>query len=366
MSMRGNRRSYLFKTGIILLVLLFFTLSVHAQETSNAAGSNVESFEKSGKRNFVLRCVDFIERFLEQDTAYVSPNRFNLSVMPQYSYNYEYYNFATEKNAQSISIVPTFNHKAGLYFGWRWLFLGYSFDISKSRPETDLSLELYCSRGGIEVFYRKRSDGYRINGLKGFEKDGVPLTGYDKEFDGFSVTQGGGSFYYIFNSRKFSFPAAYRQSTNQRKSAGSLLLGISYNDQRFMCDSSRIDADIRERMCQELKFQEIGYKEISLNLGYSYNWVFAKDFLANITIIPAIGYKNTSLKFYKNSSEEFVPSINFDLISRLAIVYNNSWFYAGASLKSHRYSYNKAPLSVMNGLGSVNVYVGINFWRRKR
>ena len=33
--------------------------------------------------------------------------------------------------------------------------------------------------------------------------------------------------YYIFNNRRFSYPAAFSQSTNQRRSAGSFIIGFS-------------------------------------------------------------------------------------------------------------------------------------------
>ena len=62
----------------------------------------------------------------------------------------------------------------------------------------------------------------------------------------------------------------------------------------------------------------------------------------------------------------FLSSINFDLITRAAIVYNNSRYYAGASLVAHTYSYTKNSLSILNGFGVINVYFGVNFWRKKR
>lgn len=352
----------------IMLALAILALPFNVKGNCCMPVDTIEnsSTKTEKKRNFILRCVDFVDNLLAQDTLYVSPNRFNLTVSPQYSYNYEYYRFATKEKGQSITLMPSSSHKVGLNFGWRWLALGYSFNLSKNQPEFDMSLNLYCSRAGLELYYRKRNDGYKIKSLTGFEKDGVPLTEYDRKFDGLTVTQGGVNAFYIFNYKKFSFPAAYSHSTNQRISAGSFILGASYNERVFLFDYTGIDKNVSSLMQPELKFQKVDYKDISINCGYSYNWVFAKDFLANITLSPTIGYKNTSLKFYKETSKEFLKNINFDLMSRLSIVYNNSRFYAGASLISHTYSYNKTSLSILNGIGQVNVYVGVNFWKRKR
>ena len=284
--------------------------------------------------------------------------------MPQYSYCYDYYRFSAHDSKQSVTLTPGSCNKVGLYFGWRWIFLGYSFDVSGNKPQTDLNFSFYTAAVGIDLFYRKQSEGYKIRRLNGFyQNENKELTDYNHHFDGLTVTQNGLNLYYIFNNKKFSYRAAYSQTTNQRISAGSFILGLSYNEQSFLFDHSRFDAPIREQLDNELKFKDVRYKDFSINFGYSYNWVFKKDFLANISLTPAVGYKNTSLNL--KSSKEFLSSINFDLISRAAVVYNNSRYYIGASLVSHTYSYNKSTFSIINGFGVLRVYFGVNFWRRK-
>ena len=65
------------------------------------------------------------------------------------------------------------------------------------------------------------------------------------------------------------------------------------------------------------------------------------------------------------NSKEFISNINFDLISRLALVYNNGKYYAGASIVSHRYSYTEPTISIENSFGYIKVYAGFNFWKNK-
>lgn len=52
--------------------------------------------------------------------------------------------------------------KLGIYFGWRWIFLGYTFDIedlfgkNKNKAEkTEMSLNIYSSKFGVDLYYRK-------------------------------------------------------------------------------------------------------------------------------------------------------------------------------------------------------------------
>lgn len=349
-------------TFAMALIIALCTMSPVAAQQDTSFGGKVLHCTKSAWRE----TKDFIERTLDdKDSTYISPNLYNLTIMPQYSYCYDYYRFSSREHNQSIALSPGSSNKVGLYLGWRWIFLGYSFDLSGSnRPQTDLNFSFYTSALGIDLFYRRRSEGYQIRMLKGFYEDGVnKLKTYDRNFDGLTVKQIGTNLYYIFNNKRFSYPAAYSQSTNQRISAGSFILGLSYNEQSFIFDYSKFDAPIREQLSEGLKFKNVEYKDFSINFGYSYNWVFAKDFLANISLTPAVGYKNTSLRLA--NSKEFLSSINFDFITRAAIVYNNGKYYTGASLVSHTYSYNKNALSIVNGFGVINVYFGVNFWRRK-
>ena len=348
----------------VLVLLLLCTVPAMAQQKRGKRDSFTEKVVDS-TRETLKETGNFIEHtFDEKDSIYVSPDIYNLTIMPQYSYCYDYYRFSAHDSKQSVTLTPGSSNKVGLYFGWRWIFLGYSFDVSGNKPQTDLNFSFYTAAVGIDLFYRKQSEGYKIRRLNGFyQNENKELTDYNHHFDGLTVTQNGLNLYYIFNNKKFSYRAAYSQTTNQRISAGSFILGLTYNEQEFLFDHSRFDTPIREQLDNELKFENVRYKDFSINFGYSYNWVFKKDFLANISLTPAVGYKNTSLNL--KSSKEFLSSINFDLISRAAVVYNNSRYYIGASLVSHTYSYNKSTFSILNGFGVINVYFGVNFWRRK-
>lgn len=309
---------------------------------------------------------ELIEKHLDcKDTLYISPNKYNWSIMLQYSNNYEYYRFATDDREQSITFRPQNANKLGLYLGWRWIFLGWSIDVTENSLKNDLNFSFYTSKVGIDLFYRTRNKGYRIKDFKGFyDADGNKAHIYNRNFDDISTHQQGINVYYIFNNKHFSYPAAYSQSTNQRISCGSFILGFNYSKQSFDIKYDNIDGAIKENLSPALMFNEVKYRDYSINFGYTYNWVFAKDFLANFSFTPAIGYKNTSFKLEKSS--EFIKNINFDLITRAAVVYNNSRYYIGASFISHSYSYRKKNLSIDNGFGTLNLYMGINFLKRKK
>ena len=315
--------------------------------------------------NKLHRAEELIDTRLDvKDSLYVAPNLYNMTVMTQYSYNYEYYRFNSLNDKQSLKITPENNHKIGLYVGWRWIFAGWSFDLTNNSSKKDINLSFYTAKLGIDLFYRRRDEGFDISSTKGFYDDaGKEINRRDCRFDGFSTMQNGVNIYYIFNNKRFSYPAAYSQSTTQRISAGSFILGLSYNEQSFTFNYSKLDKELQSSILPELMFKKVKYKDYSINFGYSYNLVFKKNCLANISFTPAIGYKNSSLRL--KESKEFMSNINFDVITRAAIVYNNRNYYVGASLVSHTYSYHKRTLSIINGFGVINIYTGFNFWRKK-
>ena len=73
-----------------------------------------------------------IRGFSYIDENYVEPQHYNWSVMAQATYTYDYYRLsAVGDNSQSVSFAPTPSFKVGPYFGWRWVFLGYTFDLRK-------------------------------------------------------------------------------------------------------------------------------------------------------------------------------------------------------------------------------------------
>lgn len=348
--------------ALVFIIALLLASPSQAQESETKSRSTAkQNFMKVW--DFAVDSYYFIYNlFNECDSAYVKPGMYHMSLNPTYSHSYEHYNIFSSCGDQSVSIAPENRNKLGLYIGWSWISVGYSFDLHKTRPQTDLNVSLYSARAGLDLFYRKSSEGFKISGLKGFhENDGAPLRDYSAHFNGLDTKQLGLNVYYIFN-KKFSLPAAYSQSAQQTRSAGSFILGAGYNFQEFKFDKTALDTRIQEQLKPGL-LDDMKYHNININFGYSYNWVFAKNFLANLTLTPSVGYKNPSLKM--PDSKELLSSMNFDFITRASLTYNDGKYFAGASLVSHTFSYNKDAQSLINGFGVLKVFFGFNFWREK-
>lgn len=347
------------------IMLTAFTLGTFAQSDTIASSEKGTGnfFHKTGRT--IVNVANFLNRtFSTHDTLYVTPNKYQYTVMTQYCCRHEFYNFSSFDQKQSITIIPEEKHTMGVQFGWKWILFYISFNLDSKNKETDFNFSCSNSRCGLDLFYRKRSQGFRISDLNGFYNGSNEIEANNRPFNGISISQIGANAFYIFNNKRFSYRSAYGHSTVQRVSAGGFILGASYNKQDFIIDSKMFDSDIKEQLSPQMNLSNIKYHNISINAGYSYNWVFARNFIANGTLSPAIGYKSATFK--SEEGYRFVDKINLDLVAKASVVYNNTRWYAGTAFIFNTYSYRKDNLSAVNGLGTFKLYIGINFIPRKK
>ena len=357
----------------LILFFLIFPFCIHAQEERK--DSIVQDF-KDNLTSVVRETGDKIRKKVKNlnaiDTSYISPNLYNLAFMLEHSIWYEHYRLGNNdrENPQNLSFSPTLGTKFGVYFGWRWIFLGYTFDIedlfggNKNKPKKkEIAFNIYSSKFGVDLYYRKTGSDFRLRSYNGFGQN-TPSLG-NIHFDGLESRIKGLNAYWIFNHKKFSYPAAYSQSTNQRKSAGSFMAGFSYSQHNISFDYQKLPSSILSHINPSLKFSHIKYSDYSLGFGYGYNWVFAKNWVSNLSLLPGIGYKKSKIDDHKFKNEHWIKDINFDLITRAGVVYNNAKYFVGASLVLHTYDYRKPSLSVTNSFGTLRIYAGFNFWKRK-
>ena len=325
---------------------------------------------------------NFFQRFNEIDTSYIEPQKYNFAFMLQNTNTYEVYRLSSS-NEQSITFAPEATVRIGPYFGWRWIFLGYTLDIKhldfwnkNNNPRQEYDLSLYSSMLGLDIYYRKTGNDYKIRQLYlGKDIDTEAIRGTD--FGGLTSTIKGFNLYYIFNHRRFSYPAAFSQSTIQRRSAGSPLLGIGYTQHSLDVNWVELNKIIANRLgCQvtsnpidsTLMFSEVKYTDVSISGGYAYNWVFARNWVLAGSLSLALAYKRSTGDVTHRSfsfSDFKFNNINVDGIGRFGVVWNNSKWYVGTSTILHAYNYRRSNFSTNNFFGSVNLYAGFNFGKRK-
>ena len=354
----------------LLPFMLFIAQTACAQTEEIQAKPN--AFKRLGHRLY-----EFVKDFSRVDTNYVEPQHYNYTVMLQNTNTYEMYRLTTD-NGNSFTFSPKPSVKLGPYVGWRWIFLGYTIDLnhlSSGNKKKEFDLSLYSSQIGVDLFYRRTGDDFRIR--KAFLGDNVDTKALKNvSYDGVSASIVGFNIYYIFNHKKFSYPAAFSQSTVQKRSCGSPMVGIGYTRHSLSVDWEKMTNLVADRLGQDVADAYLGpigesgkvkYTDISISGGYGYNYVFAPRWLFASSLSIALGYKKT-ISDVEGSAFSFrdfsIRNFNIDGVGRFGVVWNNNKWYVGANTILHSYNYNKKRFSTNNIFGSVNIYVGVNFGKR--
>ena len=175
---------------------------------------------------------------------------------------------------------------------------------------------------------------------------------------------------YVFNSRRFSYAAAFDQTCIQKRSCGSILLGANYLYNRL-----RIDLDFLGNVYMRSKMFGIGG-------GYGYNFVLPKRWLVSASALAEFGvwtrnYFEMSPDFaaymigsYFEEGKEIPADFQLEdtytydnipiiLIPRLAVVHHFGRFFAGfTGLGTFHYEKNDG-LSNYNFVFTSNLLFGL-------
>ena len=347
-----------------------------SKDSSFIKAVNKTSLSKFRKKELIKAYLKGkIEDLNAIDTTWISPNYYNFTFMIQNTNTFESFSVASADNAAinriDFSPAPTF--RLGAYFGWRWLFLGYTFNVNdilgkkraNEKKNTEVDFSIYTSKIGIDLYYRKTGNNFKIKEPEKWTTDGYPI---NDDFNGLNIRMKGFNIYYIFNHRFFSFPAAYSQSTEQRRSCGSFKLGFSYSQHKVSFDYTLLPKTLQDNMSEAMKFDRVYYSDYNISFGYAYNWVFKYNWLLDVSLTPAVAYTHSHLESDGNFNlfrNLRFKNLNFDLITRIALVYNNAKYFVGLSFIYHSFNYKKEQFSINNSFGSLNFYVGLNFKKRK-
>ena len=133
------------------------------------------------------------------------------------------------------------------------------------------------------------------------------------------------NFYYAFNGRRFSFPAAFSQSYVQKRSAGSFMLGMSMDGQYTKAYDVMTNSGVGNA---KMRIYALG-----IGAGYGYNLVVGRHWLFHLSTLPTF---DVLLRSYIETDEGKVnmhyrfPSVI--IVGRGAAVYSWKNKFFGATM----------------------------------
>lgn len=130
--------------------------------------------------------------------------------------------------------------------------------------------------------------------------------------------------YYVFNNRRFSYPATFTQSYIQKRSAGSLIAGVNLElGQLTLGDSTN-----------ESELYQVTNGYLSLGVGYGYNFVLPHNWLLHVSAIPYLIVRNKAFCRFGGEKEDWKTDFpQYLIIARAAAI--RSWERWFAGLTAH-------------------------------
>lgn len=237
---------------------------------------------------------------------------------------------------------------------YRGLGLGVAVNPAKFAgkcKDFEYNLNSYSNRYGFDVVFLSSKT---YHGYKAADAERIDIRKGQISQNALNL-----NFYYAFNYRRFSFPAAFSQSYIQKRSAGSWMIGASF-------DGSKT----------ELSDMIIRLNEFAVGAGYAYNLVIARHWLCHLSALPTMTiYSHDYTKTLTSADEDNAPSatstVRHDMkyhfpsaiiTGRGAVVYSWRNKFAGATAV---YNYSVAGdedhLKVRRNKWRVRMFFGFRF-----
>lgn len=232
---------------------------------------------------------------------------------------------------------------------YRGLGLGLALNPAKlagKNKDYEFNLNSYSNRYGFDIVYME-SNTYHGTQTIGTQK-------FDVDKGSISQKALNVNFYYAFNGRRFSFPAAFSQSYVQRRSAGSWMIGASFDGAR-----TTIEADEETGR----RHTKIKTNEFAIGAGYAYNLVVGKRWLFHLSALPTYtiySHDNMTVDSVRTNMKHALGS--GIITGRGAVLYSWRNKFAGATMV-YNYSFagKKDPLQVRRDKWRMRLFFGFRF-----
>lgn len=163
--------------------------------------------------------------------------------------------------------------------------------------------------------------------------------------------------YFVFNHRRFSFPAAFYQNYRQLRSAGSWLAGLN-----FQSGCIKTTNELKERSPQAPEVH-IDAAHVGIGGGYGYNLVAGKhaQWLFHLSFLPTvIIYNHNRLTVNDQRVGSSRMRLNMVLNERAAIVYHFSErCFCGTTFMMNNSFFDDKNVVINHNKGILHLFAGI-------
>ncbi|MBW8683933.1 DUF4421 domain-containing protein [Chitinophaga rhizophila] len=244
------------------------------------------------------------------------------------------------KSSKDVLYRPNTPFNVGFGFNYRFLAINLAFNLSAINKESgeygktkmlDLQTHIYTRRLVVD-FYGQIYNGYYIaNTRQLISSLGTNAGSNNVEMirpDARNVNIGL-NVQYIFNSKRFSYRAAYLQNDYQKKSAGSFLVGGEVFGVRMKGDSGLIPSYIQSTgFFNGENFNRTRIISAAANAGYAHTFVYKQHWFTTLSLSGSLGVNHTIMNRVAATDLRKI-GLQFNNNVRISVGYNSSRYFAG-------------------------------------
>lgn len=279
------------------------------------------SYVNAQEKNSFLHRIDqkLTERYHNSDidTAYVIKPTTKWTIIGRLNISGAQIKSQGVENGRHFQSEMTADYKSTLSLGVSYLGLSLNLALNPAKlmgkySDFEFNVNAYGKRFGIDLIYQDAHNFKGWHQTDGEERIELPS-------DLLKLKTLNLNTYYVFNHRRFSYPAAFTQSCIQRRSAGSFMIALSGQGQKGTV------SDEHETV---FKMTNIG-----IGAGYGYNYVPHRGWLIHISALPTfIVYSKTSFSIDGTKIPMHYHFPEVIITSRGAVVRQMGNKFAGLSM----------------------------------
>ena len=234
---------------------------------------------------------------------------------------------------KSLVLEPNGQTNLGLGFNYKRFGLGLAFGLPKSADSNekygktrriDVQGSMYGTKIGGDGFFQLYKGYYNSNPNDFINWDAESFP----QVPSMQILSLGISSFYLFNSDKYSYRAAFVRDEVQKRSAGSFLLGVFVNYDQAVTDDGFIPPEFPDSTRAKIDLKEFATFAFGVTVGYAHNFVIKEKLIIGVAIIPGFGYQRIDIVHLNDvTGVEDQPA--GQILTRLAAGYEFNKFYLG-------------------------------------
>ncbi len=281
----------------------------------------------------IMLACSLISRSQEQDSTHILDYSDKLLLRVYTVTKINSLTIDNEAEGRAIELLPNGNTSIGVGFNYKKLGLGVAFSPPKSSESNrkfgktqrlDIQGSMYSKKFGADGYFQLYKGYYNSNPEDFIEWNSDVLP----QLPDMRVLSVGAIGFYIFNSEKYSYRAAFVRDEIQTKSAGSFLLGGFVNYDESKTDNGFVPQQFPDSIRNVIDIREFQNLAIGVSVGYAHNFVVRDKFIFGIAALPGFGYQKVSIvDLNEAKGNEEQPAAQF--LMRAALGYEHKHFFLG-------------------------------------